>query len=287
MATEETDRLPNLIKSFPKRVDRPPVNNAYAERINHYVQIFCAMNPGNVANVANAAMRMFYECIWSELYTHKETTGEFRDVRLSWWEIDGHRFVDAEYYLEHWKDNYAKLAVNWDQIASDPAKVDWISNRIRMGIAGQLYARDYENALFATLKYHQRTYPRLKKWSLLGTPGFNERDRYKWLVQEITEVASALPYSDAINFLGEMSGAYILSCPLRHAKSILGDRQRSKQNPLHSPEENCVMALLEYFWAWGSQEFAMLGSELPLKCQKNNMSEEERKYIVEVPKNLP
>jgi len=278
----EANRLPNILQTFQTYKGQPPDNKTYIERINHYLSIFYSKSPATVSTALYETLIESFGKIWEELYIDKESEGELKNVHLTWWEANGsHRLVDAEYYLKNWETNYAELAENWNQIEGSQENINRITHRIKMGIAGILYVGEYEDALFATLKYHQQTYRRLdkNKWSPWGKPS-TESDRE--MVKDITKFISAFLYSDRVAFLGELSGAYILSCPLKYIKSDSLFQKISRQKTSYSTDEICTSVLLTYICAYGSQEFAMNASSLPMKRIKK--PEEEWKYFVEIPK---
>jgi hypothetical protein len=276
------NRLPNVLETHPTRKELPPDNRVYKNQIDHYLPVFYLKDPGIAAAVLYRVLSGLFRKIWEELYSDKENAGELGKVDLLWWEAHGHRFVDAEYYLRNWETHYAALAENWKQIEGDPENIKKITHSIKMGIAGLLYVREYEDTVFATLKYHQQTYQRLDRWIFWGKPVSKGHDKYKELVEDINRYISSFPYRVAIDFLGELSGAYILSCPINYVKSDWSFREASQYNKSYSAEECCAMVLLKYICAYGSQEFAMDLASLPLQYIKK--PNEEWKYLVAIPK---
>lgn len=278
MAQEE--RLPNILQVFKSEKEEPPDNAMYEAKISHYLSIFMLKNLETVAAIISEAQSELLGKVWKELFEDKKSRRELRKVNLLWWEAHGsHRMVDAEFYLEHWKANYAELAENWLDIRDNPDGINRISDRITMGIAGLLFVAEYDDIIFATLKYHQPTYRRLDQET--DNPAREYRDTYGSLVEEIVEYASTLPLNAGINFLGELSGAYILSCPSGYIKSESTFSQVVRQNPTYSSEEQYTMVLLKYLCYYGSQELAMRASEMPLSYTQR--PGEKWKYIVEIP----
>ena len=278
----QENRLPNLLQTFPTHKEQPPDNKAYIKQLNHYLSILLSKSPGIAATILYKVLNNLFRNVWEEIYSAKESEGELRKVNLLWWEAKGcHRVVDAEYYLKNWKANYAELAENWEQIEGNPENIARISLRIKRGIAGLLCVNEYEDAIFATLKYHQATYPRLNKWSLWGKPIAKDHDRCGEWDEDITRCISTYPYSGGFNFLGELSGAYILSCPVNYISRDWSVQEPFQNNKAFSSEEHVTMVLLKYIHVYGSQEFAMDAADLPLRCIKK--PGEEWKYVIEIP----
>ena len=281
MGASNLDRIPNILKSFPTSKRQQPDNQVYSSSISHYLSLFYPKNPETIPTVLYEILINLFGSIKDELYQEKESKGELKNIKLLWWESEGvHRAVDAEYYLANWQKNYARLAENWKQIVRNPDNMEKIEKRIKWGIAGLLYVRDYEDTIFATLKYQQQIYQRLKKRTQNKKPPLEYRDKYGQLVMEIVEYASSLPFDKGINFLGELSGAYILSCPIE--KTIVEPMHQNAppERIFYSVEENFVMALLTQICLYGSQEVAMSASELPLRYVKK--PGEDWKFSVEI-----
>lgn len=280
MDTAKAERLPKILQVFRSDKEQPPNNAVYKAKLSYYLSIFMSKNPQTVAAIIYEAQSELLGRVWKVLFDDKKSKGELRKINLLWWEAHGsHRTVDAEFYLEHWKENYAELAENWRDIQDNPDSVNRVSDRIIKGIAGLLFVAEYEDTIFATLKYHQQTYQRLDKES--DNPPLEYRDKYGWLVEEVVEYASRLPLSVGINFLGELSGAYILSCPAKYIKSESSFSEVVRQNATYSSEEQCAMVLLKHICYYGSQELAMSASELPLIYTQR--PGEQWKYVVEIP----
>lgn len=282
MDTAEKERLPNILQVFRTDKEQPPDNAVYKAKISNYLTIFVSNNPHTVAAIIYETHNELFGSIWKKLFDDKKRKGELGNINLTWWEARGnHRVVDADFYLKHWKENYSSLAENWHDIQANPTSIERISDRIIKGITELLFAREYEDTIFATLKYHRQTYPRLGERSVQSNPPSQYRDKYGWLVNEVAEYASTLPLNDAISFLAELSGAYILSCPVKHIMSEPSFPEVAQENITYSSEEQGVLVLLRYICLYGSQELAMSASEFPLRYMQR--PGEEWKYIIEVP----
>lgn len=290
MNTAECERLPNILQVFRSDKQQPPDNAVYKAKISHYLSVFASKNPQTVVAIIYETFdellgMVLRGRVWKELFDFKKNRGKLRKIKVTWWEARSDRRVDAEFYLEHWKENYSSLAENWQDIQDDPDSLDRISDRIIEGIVGLLFVEEYEDTLFATLKHHPKTYQRLAAKGLFRcNPRQEYPEKYGWLVEEIAAYASSLPLDDGINFMGELSGAYILSCPAKYIRSDPWFPEASKRFIAYSSEELCVMVLLRYICQFGSQELARSASDFPLKCVM--MREEERRYVIEIPTSI-
>ncbi len=278
----DNDRLPHILQTFPNPDGTLPDPAAYEAQIQHYLPILLARHPQTATSVLYEALLLYFGNAWKVLYEAKRRQGELERLNVIWWGPGGtHQTVSAAFYVENWKENYAARASNWNEVISIPENLSKIAERIAKGIAGLLFVKHYESMVLLTLRHRQGEFQRQVGQAGIVSPPVEYRDKYGALVNEIGDRAVGLRYPDGLNFLAEVSGAYILSCPVNQVRQDSRFKKIAGQNPLYSIEEVCAAILVKYIYEYGSQEFAHDASDFPLHYMKK--PGRDWKYVVVVP----
>lgn len=281
MNSKTSTRLPNILNSFQTRRDAPVDNSEFKDLIKTYLSFFHSIHVNSVSAIMHNVFVSHLSNICEAFFIEMENANRLGEITLTWWEKNkSHRFVDGKYYLANWKTNYAEIADNWKRVSKDPSNLYRIEDRIKSGIAGLIYAHEYEDIVYATLKYRQETYKRIgngRSKKFCPKP----KDDHQDLIQEIIDRASPFPVTKQINYIGELSGAYILSCAKEQIISDAMSLDLDHLKESYSIEEKCVFYMLKLFIEYSSREIAMRASEMPLKCTKK-VKDKKWKFIIEV-----
>ena len=263
------NRCPHILEDFGPRPAEPTATQLFDSAIPRYLAILNSKHVSTSASLVYEALCAYQSSHW--LRACLDDSSKLRAIRLTWWEAPfQHTQVDGETYFRDWEANYAARADNWDEVSSEPSNIERLRAQVELCVAGLVYVKDYEDALFATLRDQQPRFPRLSPDEHPRMPPEENRDKYGGLVEDITAFMVSLGYPGGVGFLGGLSGAYVLSCPASYTLQLedpiyssVADHYRPRG---FTEEEVHMMVLLRYLWAVGSQELARAASDaLPLR----------------------
>lgn len=286
--TGTSNRCKKILETFGEQISSHRLDAAqYTAKLESWLEVLLSKDVQSVTELMYSVLVNYFWDIWEVIYSEKEETGQIKNAVLIGWDKEGkHRSVNADDYLRNWETMYA-LAENWDAIATDAEKVEMVKSEIRRGISGILCEQDYENAIFITLRDRQREYYRRMSSAVQSTASTKKIDHER-LKQELLGDISALPYPQSINFLGELAGAYVLSC----SENVI--RQYSSQEVIgklaqlgYTGEELYMMVLLKLLVEYGAMEMRIGSYDIIPFNRQSTVGEAMKgiwKYQIELPK---